>query len=171
MEEWIPLWPESPPAHIPHRPPSSPLTQVTHNQNPASVQRTHTPTNTHTRIEASRVPCSPPGPRWSLVWRPVCVCLPSNGPFKCRIFTADRAVLGDAAAAAARRSRALEYAGAPLSWRKLSLLSWRSATQTGNELATKASSLLTSTGWTLKPFVSLHHRFQFIKRQNSACDF
>lgn len=25
----------------------------------------------------------------------VCVCLASNGPFKCRIFTADRAILGD----------------------------------------------------------------------------
>ena len=49
----------------------------------------------HTHTETWRVPCLTPGPRRSLVWRPVCVCLASNGPFKCRIFTADRAILRD----------------------------------------------------------------------------
>lgn len=60
-----------------------------------SVCHSHTSTYTHT--ETWRVPCLTPGPRWSLVWRSVCVCLASNGPFKCRIFTADKAILGDCA--------------------------------------------------------------------------
>lgn len=69
---------------------SSPHHPLTHTISPMQ-------SHTHTHEETWRVPCLTPGPRWSLVWRPVCVCLASNGPFKCRIFTADRAILGDSA--------------------------------------------------------------------------
>lgn len=145
----IPLWPESPPppyhpdpchtqsasqsntnalklslsvSNTPHHPHLHTLS--------ASLPRIHTHTQTHT--ETWRVPCLTPGPRRSLVWRPVCVCLASNGPFKCRIFTADRAILRG------QRTRRPEYASAPLSWRKLSLLSSHNATLTGNELVCPA---------------------------------
>ncbi len=114
-EKRIPLWPKSPYSPSPLPPiPSWPMSQTislpvqfnTHTLTlPVCFQlTTSTPytqclclshASTHTRTETWRVPCLTPGPRRSLVWRPVCVCLASNGPFKCRIFTADRAILGD----------------------------------------------------------------------------
>lgn len=100
----------------PPRSSSTLLTHVTHNQPPSPTHahlnsRYLFPTHhiislytlsaslphTHTDTQTWQVPYLTPGPRWSLVWRPVCVCLASNGPFKCRIFTADRAILGDSA--------------------------------------------------------------------------
>jgi len=83
----IPLWPESPYSLSPPAYPPDPC----HRQS-ASQSNTHT--HTHPLRHGG---CLTPGPHRSLVWRPVCVCLASNGPFKCRIFTADRAILGDGA--------------------------------------------------------------------------
>ena len=120
-----PLWPESPYSpsplpphtlltHVTHNQPPSPVWHThthahththTHLDCPCLFPTYHiTPpthcvclshASAHTHTETWRVPCLTPGPRRSLVWRPVCVCLASNGPFKCRIFTADRAILRD----------------------------------------------------------------------------
>lgn len=118
---YTPAWPMSHTISLPVQHTTPPVClQLISPLKPQWVSQTHT--------ETWRVPCLTPGPRWSLVWRPVCVCLASNGPFKCRIFTADRAILGDST------HWGLNYALAPLSWRKLSLLSSHNATLTGNEL-------------------------------------
>lgn len=117
------------------------LTHVTHNQPSTPVQHVHVHAHTHKHyylwlshtsvytLRQGGCPCLTPGPHWSLVWRPVCVCLASNRPFKCRIFTADRAILGDSV----HRGPWICFGSIMLE--EVSLLSSHSATLTGNELA------------------------------------
>lgn len=77
------------PCHKHNQPPSPPW--------PHRITQPHTLSASLPRTQTWRVSFLTSGPRWSLVWRPVCVCLASNGPFKCRIFTAQRAILRDSA--------------------------------------------------------------------------